>query len=57
MKDHEAHIIIHVLKTIADRERLHIAWLNGILDELAKELGITIPERRKGDRRNGNKLD
>ena len=47
----EKKIIVHVLKDIADRERRHIEWVNGILDSMCHELNITIPERRNGDRR------
>ena len=56
MTHDEELIVIHVMKQIADRERKHIEWTNGMLDMLCKELNIDIPERvpqverrKKGD--------
>ena len=51
MTTEEKKLVMHTLKGIADRERKHIEWVNGILDSLCYELKITIPERRNGDRR------
>ena len=51
MTQDEQEIILHTMKSIADRERKHIDWVNGMLDEMCKLVNITIPERRNGDRR------
>ena len=44
-------MVLHTMKQIAHRERIHIEWVNGMLDTMCHELGIAIPERRNGDRR------
>jgi len=54
MTKHEEEIVRHTMKEIAERERKHIDWVNGMLDTLYRELNIQKLERRNGgDRRNG----
>ena len=58
MTKHEEEIVRHTMKKIADRERKHIDWVNGMLDSLYRDLNMPRPERRNGEngggRRNGD---
>ena len=45
-------IILHTMKAIADSWRRHNKYTHDMIDDMAKELNIEVPDRRiNGDRR------
>jgi len=54
MKDEERNIILHAVKSIALSQRREATHRSFVIDDMCRDLGITIPNRREnGERRNG----